>query len=184
DLERAFRTALFQVASFVSSTGYRTDDYMAYPAPILALLVGLMFVGGCAGSTAGGLKVERLVLLAKQSWSEVRRSFRPALVDVVRMGRAAIPRSVLSEVAAFFAIYVGVIIAGALAITVLEGVSLETAFGATLTCLANSGPAPWHSAAGEGFQVYSGLAQIIFAIVMVLGRLELFTVLALFVPDF
>ena len=184
DLERAFRTALFQVASFVSSTGYRTDDYMAYPGPILATLVCLMFVGGCAGSTAGGLKVERLVLLAKQSWSEVRRSFRPAMVDVVRMGQAAIPRAVLSEVAAFFAVYVGVIVAGALAVTALEGVSLETAFGATLTCLANSGPAFWHSPAGEGFHVYSGLAQIIFAIVMLLGRLELFTVLALFVPDF
>lgn len=185
DLEQAFRMALFQVATFVSSTGYLTDDYMAYPPPILAILLMLMFMGGCSGSTAGGLKVERIVLLAKQSWAEIRRSFRPAIVNVVRMGRAAVPADILSDVAAFFAVYVAVIVGGVLVVSSLEGVSLETAFGATLTCLANSGPAAWYDpATGDNFKAYSGLAQVFFAIVMLLGRLELFTVFALFVPDF
>lgn len=185
DLERAFRAALFQVGAFASSTGFRTDDYMAYPSPILAILLCLMFVGGCAGSTAGGLKVERVVLLAKHSWSEVRRAFRPAVVNVVRMGRSAVPAEVLSDVSAFFAVYVAVLGGGVFLVTALEGVSLETALGATLACLANNGHAPWHSPeAGDGFHVYSGLAQVFFAVVMLLGRLELFTILALFVPDF
>lgn len=185
DFEQAFRSAFFQVATFISSTGHVTDDYMAYPPPVLALLLALVFIGGCAGSTAGGLKIERVVLLAKQSWAEIRRSFRPALVSVVRMGRAAVPSDVLSDVAAFFAVYVAVLAGGVFFVSALEGVALETAFGATLSCLANSGPAAWYDpATGDNFQVYSGAAQLFFAVVMLLGRLELFTILALFVPDF
>lgn len=185
DIEQAFRSAFFQVGAFASSTGFRTDDYMNYPPPILAVLIGLMFVGGCAGSTAGGLKVERLVLLAKQSWSEVRRAFRPSVVNVVRMGRAAVSSERLSDVSAFFTLYVAVIGVGVLAVTFFEGVSLEAAFGAVLSCLANSGHGLWYaSEAGGSFQVYSSGTQVFFAVVMLLGRLEIFTILALFVPDF
>lgn len=182
-LERAFRTAFLHVASFVSSTGYLTDDYMAYPPPVLAILIGLMFLGGCSGSTAGGLKIERLVLLAKQSWAEIRRSFRPAVVSVVRMGRSAVPSATLSDVSAFFAVYVGIIGIGVLLVSALEGIGLPTAFGASLSCIANGGPAPFYEGV-DNFKSYSDIAKIVFAIMMLLGRLELFTVFALFVPDF
>jgi trk system potassium uptake protein TrkH len=183
DLETAFRRALFQVSTFVSSTGYVTDDYMRYPTAIVVLMLALMFVGGCSGSTAGGLKWERLVLLAKLSWAEFHKSFRPALVRVVRMGRSAVPPDVLSDVAVFFSVYVMIIAAGVFFVTAVEGVGFAEAFGATLTCLANSGPAPFFSEA-DNFAHYSPIAKLFFAVVMLLGRLELFTLFALLVPDF
>lgn len=183
DLEKAFRMALFQVGTFVSSTGYITDDYMAYPPAILALLLFLQFMGGCSGSTAGGLKVERIVLLAKQSWSEFRKSFRPSIVNVVRMGRTAVPAEILSDVAVFFGVFVGVLIGGVVFVSALEGVELPKAFGAVLTCIANSGPAAFYGT-DDNFAAYSDVAKIFFTLVMLLGRLELFTLFALFVPDF
>ncbi len=183
NVEVAFRRAFFHVGSFVSSTGYVTDDYMAFPPSILGVLLFLMFVGGCSGSTAGGLKIERLVLMAKQSWSEFRQSFRPALVQVVRMGRSAVPQDILNDIAVFFGVYVGVIAAGVLFVSAVEGVSLPTAFGATLACIANSGPAAFHDGP-DNFAAYSDVSKIFFAIVMLLGRLELFTIFALFVPEF
>ncbi len=183
DPERAFRMALFQVATFVSSTGYVSDDYMAYPPSILAILLLLMFMGGCSGSTAGGLKVERLVLMGKMSWAEFRMSFRPAIVQVVRMGRAAVPQEILSDVAVFLGVYVAVIAGGVLFVSAVDGVSLPTAFGATLTSLANSGPAAFWNGA-DNFKAYSDVSKVFFAIVMLLGRLELFTMFALLVPDF
>ncbi len=183
DLERAFRMAYFQVGTFVSSTGYITDDYMAYPPAILALMLFLQFMGGCSGSTAGGLKVERIVLMAKQSWSEFRKSFRPAIVNVVRMGRSAVPQEVLSDVAVFFGVFVGVLLFGVVFVSAVEGVALPTAFGAVLTCIANSGPAAFYDP-GDHFANYSDVAKIFFTLVMLLGRLELFTIFALFVPDF
>lgn len=183
DPERAFRMALFQVGTFVSSTGYLTDDYMAYPPAVIAIMLGLMFMGGCSGSTAGGLKVERVVLMAKQSWSEFRRSFRPSIVQVVRMGRSAVPAEILSDVAVFVGVYVAVIGGGVLFVAAVEGIALPTVFGATLTCLANSGPSVFYDGA-DNFKAYSDVSKVFFSIVMLLGRLELFTIFALFVPDF
>ncbi len=183
DFERAFRMALFQVATFASSTGYVSDDYMAYPPAVLGVLIAMLFIGGCSGSTAGGLKVERLVLVAKQSWAEFHKSFRPAIVHVVRMGRSAVPQEILSDVAVFFGVYVGVIAGGVLFISAIEGVGIPTAFGATITCLGNNGPAPFYDPA-DNFKQYSAVAKLFFSLVMLLGRLELFTIFALFVPDF
>ncbi|MCC6874362.1 MAG: TrkH family potassium uptake protein [Sandaracinaceae bacterium] len=183
DAESSFRHALFQVGTFVSSTGYVTEDYMRYPPSILAVLIGLMFVGGCSGSTAGGLKMERLVLMAKMSWLELRRSFRPAVVQTVRMNKAAVAPDILSDVAVFVGVYVAVLAGGTLALCVTDSVPVPTAFGATLTCLANSGPAPFYQGA-DNFASYSDTAKIVFSLTMLLGRLELFTLFALLVPDF
>lgn len=186
DVERTFRMAFFHVASCMSSTGYFIGQEPArYPSSVLGVWLALMVVGGCAGSTAGGMKVERVVLLAKQSWAEIRRSFRPAIVKTVRMGRVAVPPDVMSDVAAFFALYVAVIVAGIFFVSLTEGVDVPTAFAATLACVAGTGPAPWLSATLHGtFAGFSELGKLFLVLVMMLGRLELFTIFALFVPDF
>lgn len=186
DFERTFRMSLFHVASCASSTGYFIGDELGrYPSPVFATLLGLMIVGGCAGSTAGGMKVERVVLLAKQSWSEVRRSFRPAIVRTVRMGRAAVSAEVMSDVAAFFVLYVAVLVFGVLIVSILEGLDLRAAFGATLACLGGTGPAPWLAPElASGFEAFSDAGKLFLILIMVLGRLELFTLFALLVPDF
>lgn len=183
DLFQSFRYAYFQVGTFMSSTGYGTDAYMAYPPPILMLVVVMMFVGGCSGSTAGGIKVERIVLMAKMSWAEFREAFRPAVVQVVRMGRNAVPREILQDVAVFVGVYMGCLGFGVLFVASTDGVPLPTAFGAVLSALSNMGPAPYHIGS-DNFATYSEAAKMFFVVAMLLGRLEFFTLFALLLPDF
>jgi trk system potassium uptake protein TrkH len=183
DLVQSFRYSYFMVATTMSSTGYGTDDYMAYPQPMLMIVVLMMFVGGCSGSTAGGIKVERIVLMAKLSWAEFRESFRPAVVQVVRMGRSAVPRDILQDVAVFVGVYMACLAGGVLFVTLTDEVPVGTAFGATLSCLSNMGPAPWYVGA-DNFAAYSDAAKVFFVLAMLLGRLEFFTLFALLIPDF
>lgn len=183
DLIESFRYAYFMVGTTISSTGYGTDDYMAYSQPMLFLVVTMMFIGGCSGSTAGGIKVERIVLMAKTSWAEFRESFRPAVVQVVRMGRTAIPREVLRDVAVFIGVYMACLGFGVLFVVITNDVSIGTAFGAMLSCLSNMGPAPWHDGP-DNFVHYTDGAKLFFCVAMLLGRLEFFTLFALLVPDF
>lgn len=183
DLALAFRKALFMVATTISSTGYGTDDFMAYPGLALWLVLTLMFLGGCAGSTAGGIKVERVVLMGKLAWAELRRSFRPALVHVVRMGRTVIQPSALTDVSVFVAIYFAALALMTGLVSAVEDVSLPASFGAALTCLSNMGPAPFH-VGSDNFASYSAFSKVVFILGMLLGRLEFFALLALLVPDF
>ena len=183
ELLSSFRYSFFMVATTISSTGYGTDDYSAYSSTALTIVILLMFVGGCSGSTAGGIKIERAVLMGKQAVAQIQKSFRPATVQLVRMGRATISNQVLSDVASFFLIYMGCIGFGLLFLTLVEGVPVPTAFGAMLTCLSNMGPAPFHVEA-DNFAAYSAGSKLFFAMAMLLGRLEFFTLFALIVPGF
>ena len=179
----SFRYSFFMVATTISSTGYGTDDYTAYSSAALAVIVFLMFVGGCSGSTAGGIKIERAVLMGKQAVAQVQKGFRPASVQLVRMGKASISSQVLADVASFFLIYMGCIAFGVLFVTLAEGVPVPTAFGAMLTCLSNMGPAPFHQGP-DNFAAYSAGSKLFFALAMLLGRLEFFTLFALILPGF
>ncbi|MGB3049485.1 MAG: potassium transporter TrkG [Polyangiales bacterium] len=183
DLLTSFRYSFFMVATTVSSTGYGTDDSSVYSSTALTIVILLMFVGGCSGSTAGGIKIERAVLMGKQAVAQIQKSFRPATVQLVRMGRAAISNQVLSDVASFFLIYMGCIGFGLLFVTLVEGVPAPTAFGAMLTCLSNMGPAPFHLGP-DNFAAYSAGSKLFFSMAMLLGRLEFFTLFALILPGF
>ena len=183
ELLTSFRYSFFMVATTISSTGYGTDDYSAYSSTALTIVILLMFVGGCSGSTAGGIKIERAVLMGKQAVAQIQKSFRPATVQLVRMGRATISNQVLSDVASFFLIYMGCIGFGLLFLTLVEGIPVPTAFGAMLTCLSNMGPAPFH-VGSDNFAAYSAGSKLFFSMAMLLGRLEFFTLFALIVPGF
>ena len=183
ELLTSFRYSFFMVATTISSTGYGTDDYTVYSSTALTVVLLLMFVGGCSGSTAGGIKIERAVLMGKQAISQIQKSFRPATVQLVRMGKVAINTQVLADVASFFLIYMGCIGFGLLFVTLVEGVPVPTAFGAMLTCLSNMGPAPFH-VGPDNFAAYSAGSKLFFAMAMLLGRLEFFTLFALILPGF
>ncbi len=183
ELLTSFRYSFFMVATTISSTGYGTDDYTAYGSAALTIVVLLMFVGGCSGSTAGGIKVERAVLMGKQAVAQVQKSFRPATVQLVRMGKTTISSQVLADVASFFLIYMGCLAFGLLYVTLVEGVPVPTAFGAMLTCLSNMGPAPFHVGA-DNFADYTAVSKLFFSLAMLLGRLEFFTLFALILPGF
>jgi len=176
------RYALFTTGTFITSTGYGTEDYMLYPPPSLSLVFLLMFVGGCAGSTAGGIKIARVVLVLQSLVAQVRRSVRPNVIQVVRMGGRRVADSLMLEVGAFICLYVSSVFGFTWLLCVLEGVPLGTSFGATLTSISNMGPAPFHGGT-DNFVVYSDPAKLMFSFEMVLGRLEFMTLLALAMPE-
>ncbi|MBX2811777.1 MAG: TrkH family potassium uptake protein [Myxococcales bacterium] len=182
-LFEAFRYALFMVATTVSSTGYGTDDYSQYPPLMLCIVLLLMFVGGCAGSTAGGIKVERIILMAKMTFTEIRRTYRPNLVQVVRMGGKRVPQSAINDALVFFIIYMAMMGLGVMLVCWWETTPPPTAFGAVLSCLSNMGPAPFHIGS-DNFADYGNAAKILFALLMLFGRLEFFALLAVFAPGF
>ncbi|MEZ4318175.1 MAG: TrkH family potassium uptake protein [Myxococcota bacterium] len=180
----SLRYALFMVATTVSSTGYGTDAYMEYPPTGLGLVLTMMFVGGMSGSTAGGIKVSRIVLLAENTWGQLRRSIRPQVVQVTRLGREIISDDVLNAVATFFFVYITTLGIGSVLIAYTDGVPIPTAFGAMLTSVSNMGPGPFFEGDADNFARYTPVAKILFSLAMILGRLEFFTVLALLLPDF
>lgn len=197
-----FRDALFMTATTITSTGYGTSGYTDvhlgaqqilpyYPPVALSIMLLMMFVGGSAGSTAGGIKVSRLVLLFKLSWGQLRRSFRPQVVHVVRMDGKPADSGVILDVAAFLLIFMVTMAAGILLVCISDGTSVPKAFGAMLTAVSNMGPGPFHHLGQAGyievsdnFSGYTPFAKIVFSLAMILGRLEFFTLLALLLPDF
>jgi len=183
ELLTSLRYSFFMVATTISSTGYGTDDYSVYSSTALVIVILLMFAGGSSGSTAGGIKIERVVLMGKQAVAQVQKGFRPATVQLVRMGKVAINNQVLADVGSFFLIYMGCLGVGLLFVTLVEGVPAPTAFGTMLTCLSNMGPAPFH-VGPDNFSSYSAVTKLFFSMAMLLGRLEFFTLFALFLPGF
>ncbi len=183
NIELAFRRALFAVGTSISSTGYGMEAHLRYPSAILQLLIVLMLIGGCSGSTAGGIKIERMLILARQAGAQVRKGVQPSIVRVVRLGRLVIDNSVTADVASLVVIYMLCLATGGVLVGLIDGVPAETAFGAMLTCLSNMGPAPFY-VGDDNFAGYSAPAKAIFAAAMVLGRLEFLSVFALLLPTF
>ncbi len=179
---QSVRYALFTTATFITSTGYGTEDYMQFAPPSLALVLLLMFVGGCAGSTAGGMKLSRIILVLETLRSQVRRAVRPNVIQVVRLEGRAVEPQLLLEVSAFLCLYVASLGLGTWLVVLWEGVPLGTGFGAVLTCISNMGPAPFHGGV-DNFAVYGPPTKLAFSYAMVLGRLEFMALLALVVPD-
>jgi trk system potassium uptake protein TrkH len=178
----SLRYSFFRVATSLTSTGFGIDDHKAYPPGAVAIVLLMMLVGGCAGSTAGGMKVSRVLILAKATIAQVRRSVRPAVVTVVRVDQRPVQPSIVVDVLTFFVIYMACLVGFSMAVIVTDNVSVPTALGAVLSCLSNMGPAPFYVDV-DNFQGWTGTAKLVFCAAMVLGRLEFFTVLAVFLPE-
>lgn len=179
----ALRYGSFQVATIMSTTGYATADFNLWPQAVKALIVVLMFIGSCAGSTAGGIKVVRVGILCKLGCREVRRTFQPRKVQVVRFEGKGVEENRLTQVSAFFFVYVLLVLAGMFLVS-LEGLyDLETNFTAVLTCISNVGPGLGHVGPVENFSGYGPFAKVMLSLLMLAGRLELFPILVLFHPS-
>lgn len=180
-LGQAVRLATFEVVSVITSTGYGIEDFSLWPVALPVLLIFASFMGGCAGSTAGGMKVIRFVLMWRQGLLAIQRLSHPRLVRSLKFGGRAVPASVVEGIWAFFALYVatfGVM----MLLMMMTGMDQVTAFGAVATCINNLGPG-----LGEVSQSFAGvsdLAKWFLGLTMILGRLEVFTVLVLISPSF
>lgn len=174
--------AAFQVVSIMTTTGYGTVDFEQWPAFSKAILLSLMFIGASAGSTGGGLKVSRVLLLMKSIRRTIRKALHPRRVQLVYMDGRAVSEEVCDNVNAYLAIYC-VILVLSFAIISVDGFSIGTNFSAVASCFNNIGPGFELVGATQNFSIYSDLSKIVLSLDMLLGRLEIFPLLLLLSPD-
>jgi len=178
----ALRHAFFQVSSVITTTGYATVDFGQWPVFSKTVLVLLMFVGGCAGSTAGGLKVTRIVTLAKAAVMDMRKMLHPNAVINVRMEGRALPEKQVRGVQAYLSIYI-LILCGSWLLLSLAGFDELTTFTSVVTCINNVGPGLNMVGPTGNFSFFAPWAKLLLSFDMLAGRLELFPMLLLFTPS-
>ncbi|HEU4620007.1 MAG TPA: TrkH family potassium uptake protein [Gammaproteobacteria bacterium] len=177
----AFRYSIFEVISVVTTTGYGITDFSSWPLALPVLLIFSTFVGGCAGSTAGGIKVMRFVVLAKQGAVHLRRLIHPHSVQPIRVDERVVPEGIIEGIWGFFTVYIAAFVALML-VLMLDGLDQVTAFSAIAACLNNAG-----AGLGEVSLSFVGVdefGKVVCIVAMLLGRLEIFTLLVLLTPSF
>ena len=182
-MEESFRKSLFQVISLQTSTGFATDDYMQWTPVLWGLLTIIMLMGACAGSTTGGLKCIRMVILTKVSRNEFKHILHPNAILPVRINKQVISPSIVSTVLAFCFIYISIIVIGTLLMMAM-GVGAEESMGCVISSIGNMGPGLGETGPAYSWNALPDAAKWLLSFLMLLRRLELFTVLLLFTPDF
>jgi len=182
-VERSLRDSLFQVVSIMTTTGYATADYLLWAPALTTLILVLMFFGGSAGSTGGGPKIMRIVILIKNSTQELKRLIHPNAVIPVRFNRTAVSGEVVTNVLAFLAFYAVIAL---ISIVVMSGLGydLETSLGAVAATLGNIGPGIGDVGPVSNYHDIAPVGKWFLSFLMLVGRLELFTVILLFSPAF
>lgn len=175
----AVRTAFFQVTSLISTTGYMSVDFDLWPAFSKVVLLMVMFTGACAGSTCGGLKISRLVMLVKNGFREVKIAIHPRKVSVVRMEGKAVPENVLARAGGFLFFYIALWIIGSMLLT-LDNIGILEAVTAVETCLSNVGPGLGALGPTQNFGSLSIFSKWVCSFLMLAGRLEFLPILCLF----
>jgi len=183
DEENAFRASLFQVVSIITTTGFGTADYLTWSPILTVLLFSLFFFGGSAGSTGGSIKIMRIVLLLKNSYHELRRMVHPHAIIPVKFNKHSVDAKIITNVLAFFMFYFAIFAAGTVIYSLVEP-DLASAMGAVATSLGNIGPGLGNVGPAETFVHVHPAGKWFLSFLMLLGRLELFTVLILFSPSF
>ena len=178
----ALRYSSFTVASLVSSTGFGTADFTQWPQYSQWLLVIIMFVGACAGSTGGGLKLSRVMLLLKAAFSDLRHMIWPRRVNRVQMEGQRVEAAGIRAVFSYFALYMLMLLLGTLLIS-FDGFDTATNFTAALTCLSNMGPGLGLIGPNGNFSIFSDFSKLLMSLLMLIGRLEIYPILVLFFPS-
>ena len=177
----SLRQASFQVAAIMSTTGFVTADFTVWSPLSKTLLLLLMFLGGCAGSTAGGLKLSRIIILCKMARRELRRTLRPRVVDVIKMDGHRLEEQTAHSVAVYFALYMLCI--GALLVALsFSPFDMETNWFSSVSCFNNVGPAFGMAGPVGNYSLYQPVLKLLLCVGMLLGRLEIYPMLLLFVP--
>ena len=179
---KCFRYAVFQVASIMTSTGFATADYNNWPLFSQMILLLLMFIGACGGSTGGGFKVQRFVILWKSGFASLRKMVHPNSVNQVKSDDKILRSEVLQHVLSYLILYLGLVIASFLLIS-LDDMDFGTAVSAVSTCINNIGPGMNRVGPMENFSFLSDFSKMVLSADMLLGRLEIFPILVLLSPS-
>ncbi len=178
-VEEAFRRGAFQVISIFTTTGYVTDDYCAWPPFLRTLLLIFMFFGGMGGSTGGSMKQARILLVLKMAVQEVSRLVHPSVVSSVKMGNKIVHQDILRSVSGFIFLYLFFHVVTTLLLSAM-GLDLVTSFSASAASIGNVGPGLELVGPEETYQAIPAAGRLLLSLVMILGRLEIFTVLIFF----
>ncbi len=179
----ALRAAGFQAVAIMTTTGFVTEDFDAWPQFSRIVLVLLMFIGGCAGSTGGGVKVVRVVLLCKMVYARLERTFRPKTIRALRLNDEVVEEDVQVMTYGFFGLYLLAFAGGMLFLAAL-GIPMETAIGCVFGTLNNIGPGLEHVGPAMDYSLIPTPGKIFLSFYMILGRLELFSIAVFFIPSF
>lgn len=177
----SFRDSLFQVSSIVTTTGYATADFDQWSNFSRNIIFFLMLVGGCAGSTGGGIKNIRILIVLKLIKREVAKIFHPRAVVPVKVGGNTVANDTITSITSFFALYFALLVVGTIIIS-LEGIGLESAITSVMVTLGNVGPGFGFVGPTRTYSEFSDFSKMFLSLLMLLGRLELFTIIALITP--
>jgi trk system potassium uptake protein len=182
-LTRAFRYAAFQVSSIITTTGFATADFDTWPSLAKTILILSMFLGAMAGSTGGGLKTMRIILLAKHSYKEVFHIIHPHAVTAVKLGGKVVPQEILSSIWGFFVLYLGIYVASVLVMASL-GLDMISAISSVAACIFNIGPGLGVVGPVQNYSSIPLPGKWVLTFCMLVGRLEIYTVIVLLLPEF
>lgn len=180
-LGKAFRYSFFQVASIITTTGYATADFDKWPEFSRCLLVMLMIIGACAGSTGGGIKVARLVILYKSMRNSVQKMLHPKSVKVIKMDGAVVEPNVVAEINAYLLLYVVIFLLSCLVVS-FDNFNYDTTVTSVIACLNNIGPGLGLVGPTGNYSMLSDLSKLVLSADMLLGRLEIFPLIMMFTP--
>jgi len=178
----ALRHSAFQVATVISTTGYATADFNLWPTLSKSIMLILMIIGACAGSTAGGIKVSRVILLFKQIRSNLRHMVHPRSVESVKLEGKTVDNSTIINVTTYFALYAVCLAITFILISLFDAFDLETNVSAAVACFNNIGPGFSKVGPMGSYAAYSGLSKWVLSAAMLLGRLEILPMILLFAP--
>lgn len=183
DFATGLRGILFAVTTLITSTGLGTDDFALWPGFSQSVLFVLILIGGCAGSTSGGIKVVRILVLLKQIVREMKLFIQPQAIYHVKVGRQLVGSDIVSMISAFFVLYLIVFVTAGLLLTFL-GVDMLSAFSGVAACMSNAGPGLSTVGPQGTYAAIPAVGKTILSFCMLLGRLELYTMLVVLIPNF
>ena len=181
--EKSFRDSLFQIVSMITTTGFVSADYTSWTGSLTMLFLILMFMGACAGSTSGGIKLVRHLVFFRNSALEFKRILHPQAIVPLKLNGQTVSGKVRTHIMTFLLIYLMIFVLGVIIVSVM-GLDFKTAIGAVATTLGNVGPGIGQVGPTDNFAWLSPQIKWFLCLLMLLGRLELFSVLVLFTPYF
>lgn len=180
----ALRYSSFQVTSILTTTGFSSADFASWPKFSVFALFAMMFIGACAGSTSGSIKVLRILILVKKGYREINHLIKPRAVLPIRVNQKVVSDDVVSSVTSFFLLYIFIFAVSVLVILLIEDISILGALSACAASIGNVGPGFEEIGPSNSYKFLSGISKLWLCILMLIGRLELYTVLVIFTPMF